>query len=129
MNGSAKHPPKWKLEYLTFELSKLHPPSVATRTDAAPALWENATGTDAGIVLGQASEMRKERFVYPVPLKQLPKKLRAANVTASKYAPYKMADLTIPSWLQLARRLGRAKHAKLRKRFRRYMYMGANEEL
>lgn len=127
MNGSAKHPPRWKLEYLTFELSKLHPPRVATRTGATLARWENATGADAEI--GQVTEMRKERFVYPVPLKQLPKKLRTANVTASKYAPYKMEDLTIPSWLRLVRRLGRAKHAKLRKRFRRYMYMGANEEL
>lgn len=100
MNGTAKHPPKWKLEYLTFEPSKLHPPSAEAGQDVTAARWR------------------------PIPLKHLPKTLRNATVTKSKYAPYKMADLTIPSWLRLVRRLGKAKHGKLRQRFRRYMYMG-----
>lgn len=101
--GSAKHPPKWKLEYVTFEPSKLHPP-----------VAENLTS---------------EKFWYPIPLKHLPKSLRNATAQKSKFAPYKMADLTIPSWLRLVQRLGRTKNVKLRKRFRRYMYMGASEEL
>ncbi|KAI0347563.1 hypothetical protein BDW22DRAFT_1352033 [Trametopsis cervina] len=112
MNGTAKHPPQWRLEYLTFAPPNLHPPSAAT----------TGTATDDAATV---------RFAYPIPLKHLPKKLRdaSANVTKSKYAPYGMEDLTIPSWLRLVRRLGRAKHAKLRRRFKQYMYMGADQEL
>ena len=109
LDGTEKHPPKWKLEYLTFEPARLHPPGSALElgedADAAARAW------------------------YPIPLKQLPKSLRNATVTKRKFAPYKMADLTIPSWLRLVRRLGQTKNAKLRQRFRRYMYMGANGEL
>lgn len=109
LTGTEKHPPKWKLEYLTFAPHALHPPT--------------AGGDEAGT-------QTAERFVYPIPLRHLPRKLRDANVTSSKYAPYRMADLTIPSWAELARRLAEAKkNAKLRRRFRQYMYMGANGEL
>ncbi|KAK7695800.1 hypothetical protein QCA50_000438 [Cerrena zonata] len=97
---TGKRAPKFKLEYLTFEPSLLHPPE----------------GLEAS------------QFHYPIPLKNLPRSLRNSTVTKSKYAPYKMQDLTIPSWLKLARRLGKAKHQKLRTRFRRYMYMGLDEE-
>ena len=65
----------------------------------------------------------------PIPLKQLPRSLRNATRTRSRYAPYRMADLTLPSWTNLARQLAQTKNAKLRKRFRRFMYMGADEEL
>lgn len=108
LTGTEKHPPKWKLEYLTFAPQALHPPTAQ----------------------GNETEAQTAKFVYPIPLKHLPRKLRAANVTRSKYAPYGMADLTIPSWAELARRLARAKKgSKLRRRFRQYMYMGANAEL
>ena len=131
LNGTAKHPPKWKLEYLTFAPSKLHPPA-SQRANSG-----TATETERG---GEEEEEEEESvrgkkskggggWSYPIPLKHLPKSLRNATRTKSKYAPYKMEDLTIPSWLRLARRLGRTKNAKLRKRFRRYMYMGADEEL
>ena len=113
MNGTAKKPPKWKLEYLTFEPSKLHPPNV---TMVATPQWGNTTGA-------------KEGFVYPVPLKRLPRKLRTPGVKKSKYLAYQMADLTIPSWVRLVKRLGKKKNEKLRERFRRFMYMGANTEL
>lgn len=117
MNGTAKNPPKWKLEYLTFEPSKLHPPNVTMLTSGtATAQGGDTTGA-------------KEGFVYPVPLKRLPRKLRAPGVKKSKYLPYKMADLTIPSWVRLVKRLGKKKNEKLRERFRRFMYMGANTEL
>ncbi|CAL1700593.1 unnamed protein product [Somion occarium] len=98
--NKRKRPPKYKLEYLTFHPSLLHPPSEGARSG----------------------------FHYPLPLRNLPRSLRNSTVTKSKYAPYGMHDLTIPSWLKLARRLGKAKHKKLRARFRRYMYMGADEE-
>ncbi|KAH9006990.1 Metallo-dependent phosphatase-like protein [Lactarius hatsudake] len=88
--------PKFKLEYLTYSLDALHP--------------------------GDTEEAAE--FEYPVPLKQLPKGLREENVTSSKFAPYRMEDLTIPSWVGLARRLGDPTKAKLRKRFKQYMYMG-----
>lgn len=94
--------PKYKLEYLTYEPCALHPPTSA--------------GVD-GV-----------EFVYPVPLKELPGALRNGSVAKSGYAPYGLEDLTIGSWTRLAKRLGKAKHAKLRRRFRRYMYMGAEAE-
>ncbi|GJE84018.1 endopolyphosphatase [Phanerochaete sordida] len=109
LTGTERHPPKWKLEYLTYAPQALHPPAAAGEPEAGK---------------------KKDAFVYPVPLKRLPRKLRDANVTASKFAPYAMSDLTIPSWTALAHRLAKAGgRSKLRKRFRRYMYMGANEEL
>ena len=105
LTGTARRPPKWKLEYLTFAPQALHPPAAATTA-------------------------QRETFAYPIPLKRLPRTLRDANVTASKYAPYGMEDLTIPSWAGLARRLAKAgKNSKLRRRFRQYMYQGANAEL
>ena len=132
MNGTAKKPPKWKLEYLTFAPSKLHPPKTTTETgsETTAQQWENTTVVAVG---GHGAEIAqgkgKEKFLYPVPLKRLPKKLRQPDVRKSKYAPYKMADLTIPSWLRLVKRLGKKKNAKLRERFRRFMYMGADAEL
>ena len=61
---------------------------------------------------------------YPIPLKQLPKSIREGNKTSSKFAPYGMEDLTIGSWVRLARRLGDGSRKKLRRRFKQYMYMG-----
>jgi endopolyphosphatase len=93
---NRKKKAKFKLEYLTHKLEALHPGDV----------------------------VRGEEFHYPVPVKQLPKSIRKGNATSSKFAPYGMADLTIPSWVGLARRLGEPSRKKLRRRFKRYMYMG-----
>ncbi|KAG6897450.1 hypothetical protein C0992_001450 [Termitomyces sp. T32_za158] len=92
--------PTYELEYLTFCPRQLHP-----------------AGTDGRSTVG-----------YPIPLKRLPKSLRNPNVTESKYAPYSMRDLTIPSWVELAQRLGDEAEEELRGRFRRNMYMGAEDE-
>ncbi|OCH94072.1 endopolyphosphatase [Obba rivulosa] len=100
-DSDRKHPPKYKLEYLTYPVESLHPPREATA---------------------------EAKFHYPIPLKQLPRSLRNATISSSKYAPYEVEDLTIPSWLELARRLGDPAEAKLRKRFKKYMYMGAGGE-
>ena len=62
-----------------------------------------------------------------IPKKNLPKSLRKGKVQGSKYLPYKMADLTIGSWYEFARRLGEVKEKKLRRRFRKYMYLGEEE--
>ncbi|KAI0320832.1 hypothetical protein OF83DRAFT_1162184 [Amylostereum chailletii] len=87
--------PKFKLEYLTYALERLHP------------------------------EQEGQEFDYPVPLKELPKGLREPGRLRSKYAPYGLQDLTVGSWMGLAGRLGEEKKGgKLRKRFREYMYMG-----
>jgi endopolyphosphatase len=67
-----------------------------------------------------------EEFAYPVPPKLLPKSLRKPGVKKSKYTPYKMKDLTIASWIRCGRRLVDKK--KLRKRFRKYMFAGGEEE-
>jgi len=92
--------PKFKLEYLTFDVDALHPEETE-----------------------EAAE-----FEYPIPVKQLPQSLRDGNVTSSKFAPYRMDDLTITSWVGLARRLGDPTRKKLRKRFKQYMYMGDSED-
>lgn len=109
-SANASSRPKFKLEYLTYALPSLHP------------------GGTVGDGLDEGKE--KETFVYPVPVRELPKSLRAPNATRSKskYAPYTMADLTIGSWLRLARKLGDKKRAKVRTRFRKYMYMGGDEK-
>lgn len=98
--GEKLKAPKWKLEYTTFSRAALHP--------------------EAGPV--------------PIPLKELPKSLReketetAAGTDAvkdgAKYLAYELGDLTIGSWLGLARRLGdeSGEEATLRKRFRKFMY-------
>lgn len=62
-----------------------------------------------------------------LPHKQLPKSLLKGKKNSSKYLPYEMEDLTIGSWVELARRLGDMKEKKLRKRFRKYMYLGGTE--
>ncbi|PCH41204.1 endopolyphosphatase [Wolfiporia cocos MD-104 SS10] len=97
--SSKKHPPKYRLEYLTYPLALLHPPDAAAEA----------------------------QFAYPIPRRHLPKSLRNATRSESKYAPYRLEDLTIPSWTGLARRLAEGTEEKLRKRFRKYMYMGADE--
>lgn len=99
--ANKTHHPRFKLEYLTFAPELLHPPS---------AITDSARG-----------------FQYPIPLQHLPRSLRNSSVTSSKYAPYRMPDLTIPSWVKLAHKLGDKEHTKLRKRFRKYIYMGGEE--
>lgn len=62
-----------------------------------------------------------------IPSENLPKALR--NGGGAKYAPYSLEDLTIPSWIGLARKLGDRENRKLRKKFRWYMFMGHGEEI
>lgn len=62
-----------------------------------------------------------------IPKKNIPKSLRHGQ--GKKYAPYSMNDLTIPSWIELARRIGDGDNRKLRKQFRSYMFMGHGEEV
>lgn len=114
LNGTKKHPPKYKLEYMTFKPANLHP--------ALPLPGSNLTE--------DIDEVAK-KFWYPIPLQHLPRSLRNGTTVRekkkSKFAPYKMEDLTIPEWLKLARKLGKAKNEKLRRKFREYMYMGGDE--
>lgn len=112
LNGTKKRPPKYRLEYLTFAPALLHPTSSPNA---------NTTTTDGDVA---------KKAWHPIPLRHLPRSLRNSTVTKSgKYAPYRMEDLTIGSWLKLARKLGKGKNEKLRKKFRKYMYMGADKEL
>lgn len=61
-----------------------------------------------------------------IPRGNLPKSLRHGR--GSKYAPYSMKDLTIPSWVELAWKLGDRENRGLRKKFTKYMFMGHGEE-
>ncbi|KAF7971117.1 hypothetical protein HWV62_22052 [Athelia sp. TMB] len=96
-SADKHHAPKYKLEYMTFRPQDLHPHNNETH------------------------------FHYPVPLRNLPKSLRNDTVTKSKYAPYRMKDLTIPSWIKLAYKLADPKRKKLRKKFKKFMFMGGKE--
>ena len=101
------HGPKFKLEYVTFPASALHPPPPAEGA-------ENAAGG--------------RKFAYPIPRRHLPRTLKNGTAHRSKkYAPYALEDLTVGAWAGLARRLGRAKGKGLRQRFREFMYMGGAE--
>lgn len=93
--ANKTHIPNFRLEYLTFKASMLHPAANQT------AFW------------------------YPIPLKRLPSGLRnSSSVDNTSYTPYNMEDLTIASWLQLAQELGDTENKKLRKRFKKYLFMG-----
>jgi len=61
-----------------------------------------------------------------IPRQNIPKSLR--NGRGAKYAPYELSDLTIPSWIGLAQKLGKGENRKLRKKFKKYMFMGHGEE-
>jgi endopolyphosphatase len=99
-SADKRTPPKWELEYLTLPPALLHPPS----SDEA------------------------DGFYYPFPLRNLPRSMRNATITASKYAPYHLTDLTIGSWVGLAQRLANTREKRLRKKFRRYITLGDPEE-
>lgn len=129
--------PKFRLEYLTYALPSLYPPPSSAGSEDDD---EIEPGSDAGDVRAPTSrslDVEKKRgknkrgggFAYPVPLKQLPRSLRVQNETRtkSKYAPYRLADLTVGSWVKFARRLGDKERTKLRARFTRFMYMGGEE--
>ncbi|KZV72170.1 hypothetical protein PENSPDRAFT_576601 [Peniophora sp. CONT] len=94
--SNATEKPKFKLEYMTYELDALHP----------------ADGS-AG----------------PIPKKELPKSLRKRTKknASSKFAPYGLPDLTVGSWLALADKLGGSGAKKVKKRFRKYMFMGGED--
>ncbi|KAG9024164.1 Endopolyphosphatase [Tulasnella sp. JGI-2019a] len=88
-------PPKYEIEYMTYPLASLAPPSN-----------------------------------WPVPQHLLPESLRnlteiPTNMT-SVHAPFGLKDLTIPSWIKLARKLSKKK--KLFKKFKTFMYQGGKEE-
>ncbi|KAF8812426.1 hypothetical protein BYT27DRAFT_6418082 [Phlegmacium glaucopus] len=99
--ANKTHPPQFELEYMTYALDSLHP---------------------------DPERDSEESFTYPVPVKLLPESLRKGGVKKSKYTPYKMKDLTIPSWIRLARRLADGKHKKLRKKFRQYMFAEMSDD-
>jgi len=89
--------PRFKLEYTTFPAAMLR-----------PAKGQNET-----------------EFRYPIPLKHLPKSIRKGEVK-NKYFPYEMKDLTVGSWMDLARKLGdmsSSNSTHLRKKFRQFMYL------
>jgi endopolyphosphatase len=108
--STKKNPPRYRMEYLTFDIDALRPPE-----------------TQGPEQLDGGSTVKKHvHWVPPVPKHLLPKSLREGNRTKSKFAPYQMEDLTIPSWIEFARNLGKSK--QLWKQFIGFMYMGEEME-
>lgn len=91
-NGTVEEEPEWELEYITHKVSALHP----------------RRGEEGG-------------FVYPIPPGLLPGALQEGGEGGERFAPYEMDDLTIGSWMALARRLGKEK--KKWKEFKKFMYL------
>ncbi|PPQ98547.1 hypothetical protein CVT24_004038 [Panaeolus cyanescens] len=102
--ANKTHGPGFELEYLTYPLESLHP------------------GTSSS---GVGSE-EADDFVYPIPVRHLPESLRRPGIGDSYYAPYGMEDLTIGSYMGLAKNV--AKRRKLQRLFRQYMFQGGEEE-
>jgi endopolyphosphatase len=107
--SKKKSPPRYRMEYMTFDIDAIRPPN------------HNETSVPDGEML-----RKRVHWVPPVPKHLLPKSLRDGNRTRSKFAPYKMNDLTIPSWIEFARELGGSK--RLWKQFIGFMYMGEEVE-
>ncbi|KLO18105.1 endopolyphosphatase [Schizopora paradoxa] len=135
-NGTVR--PRFRLEYLTYALPSLHPPSSGAgeeEPEPEPGLdadhdgKPNSRPEPESINSGKTKKGKTKGFAYPVPLKELPRSLRAPNATRtkSKYALYRMGDLTVGSWVKIGRRVGDKKRKKLRERFARVMYMGGEE--
>ncbi|KAJ3778876.1 endopolyphosphatase [Lentinula raphanica] len=83
------------------------------------------TTMDASVLLPREGQNRSS-FWYPIPMRNLPKSIQNGKMK-EKYFPYNMEDLTISSWLELARRLGDSKERRLREKFKEYMYLGGGE--
>ncbi|KAJ8454870.1 hypothetical protein ONZ51_g12778 [Trametes cubensis] len=126
--ADESHPPKFKLEYLTFPVTSLHPPPKADGADGNATEGDNYNGAVDAAVSAEAHS-GANKFWYPIPRRHLPRTLRNTTLTRSKkFAPYGLEDLTIPSWTALAQRLGRSKAKRLRQKFKQYMYMGGAGE-
>jgi len=96
----------------------------ADKTDVPRFKLEYTTFPAAALLPGPGQN--ESEFRYPIPLKNLPKYVRKGQAK-KKYFPYEMQDLTLGSWLELARRLGDSQEKKLRKMFRQFMYLGGKE--
>jgi endopolyphosphatase len=98
-------------------------PDIANASEAYAPKWELEYMTYDLSIFGKRSEEAPE----VIPRQNIPKSVRHGR--GEKYAPYSMDDLTIPSWIELARRLGDGDNRKLRRSFRKYMFMGHGEEV
>jgi endopolyphosphatase len=76
-----------------------------------PGLLDPESGGDVG----------NDGFQQPVPLRSL------RTIRGSKRR-YDLTDLTISSWIGLARRLGNGKESGLRKEFKRYLNVEGSED-
>ena len=115
-DANERKEPKFKLEYLTYTLPSLQ----------LGAEEDDKEEDGVGKIDAEKKKGKKGRW-YPIPLKELPKSLLKGK-KRKKYLPYEMEDLTIGSWMRMAVRLGKEEDRKLIKRFKKYMYMGGEEE-
>jgi endopolyphosphatase len=104
----AKKAPVFELEYTTFRTDVLRPKN-GTQAEVAGA---------GGVI-------------YPIPPSHLPRSLRPGGDAhgKTKRTPYAMQDLTVSSWLKLARTLGNTTEEKMRARFRTFMTVSAGGEV
>lgn len=123
----------WRVPSLTYDfifscggggVKQYYLPDLGNATESYTPKWELEYMTYGLSAFGKNGTGGSQELI---PNRHLPKALRHGG--GAKYAPYSMADLTIPSWIKLARRLGDGENKKLRKKFRWYMFMGHGEEV
>ena len=99
-------------------------PDLANASEDYTPKWELEYMTYG---LSMFEKNRSDEALEVIPRENIPNSLR--NGGGAKYAPYSMDDLTIPSWIKLARKLGDGENKQLRRKFRRYMFMGHGVEV
>jgi len=104
--------PRYTLEYMTYSL----------------AVLDEASNYPIPYHLLPVVLLNRSSSSSPLPPHQTPTSTAGVKLRSAKdLTPYKIADLTIPSYLKLARRLGKGatakKKGKIWKRYTRYMYL------
>ena len=99
-------------------------PDLGNATESYTPKWKLEYMTYGLAMFGQNGTDESQEVI---PSRNLPRSLRHGR--GAKYAPYSLDDLTIPSWIKLAQKLGDKENRKLRKKFKGYMFMGHGEEI
>ena len=110
VDAAEKNPPSWKVEYSTFKPSSLLPDETEQRVQPPPIPYHLLPGWNASLSASNA-------FYEDV---RITMKNELKNIT-----PWKLKDLTIKSYVKLARRLVIEK--SMWKKFQEIMYVSSSE--
>ncbi|QRV87637.1 PPN1-vacuolar endopolyphosphatase-like protein [Ceratobasidium sp. AG-Ba] len=119
--------PRHASKHSPSRTNKLWSPTGYSQFFISPSNWAKANASHAPeyeleYVTYSLETLRSNSSLVPEHL--LPPELRAGSIESasnSRYAPFALNDLTIPSWIKFARRMGRKK--KLWRRFEEAMFL------